>query len=56
MIKLILNSKETTFENVLKAVNFMAFEHYPLTVEFADKKEVFSSFDDAKDFLLSLDL
>ncbi|CDE73008.1 unknown [Acidaminococcus sp. CAG:917] len=54
MINLSLNGKDMSFENVETAINFIAFEHYPLTVKTQNGTETFSSFDNAKDFLISL--
>ncbi|MGN0795366.1 MAG: hypothetical protein ACI4MT_00220 [Christensenellales bacterium] len=50
-MRLIINKKEYTFENINEAIEKVAFEHYPLTLICGNEKFVFDSFDKVKDYL-----
>lgn len=51
IMKLIINKKEYTFEDINEAIEKVAFEHYPLTLICGNEKFVFDSFDKVKDFI-----
>lgn len=50
-MKIIINQKEYKFENLHEAIEKIAFEHYPLSLIYDDDKQIFSSFDEAKDYI-----
>ena len=50
-MKIIINQKEYKFETLHEAIEKVAFEHYPLSLICNDEKQIFSSFDEAKDYM-----